>query len=70
LVNEADNKAFRELQDLHRIWKTLVLFPENIDVIWNKFSDLTKQMHDKGSFIQNQRGTELENLEKKKRNYC
>jgi hypothetical protein len=32
LVNEADiNKAFRELQDLHRIWrKTLVLFPENI----------------------------------------
>jgi hypothetical protein len=50
LVNEADiNKAFRELQDLHRIWKEDIgpVSREHRDVIWNKFSDLTKQMHDK-----------------------
>lgn len=70
LVNEADiNKAFRELQDLHRIWKEDLgpVSREHRDVIWNKFSDLTKQMHDKREVLfENQRGTELENLEKKK----
>ncbi len=70
LVNEADiNKAFRELQDLHRIWKEDIgpVSREYRDVIWNKFSDLTKQMHDKREVLfENQRGTELENLEKKK----
>jgi myo-inositol-1-phosphate synthase len=39
---------------------------EHRDVIWNKFSDLTKQMHEEVLF-ENQRGTELENLEKKKK---
>ncbi|TDE43964.1 DUF349 domain-containing protein [Flavobacterium rhamnosiphilum] len=70
LVNEADiNKAFRELQDLHRIWKEDIgpVAREHRDAIWNKFSDLTKQMHDKREVLfENQRGTELENLEKKK----
>ncbi len=70
LVNEADiNKAFRELQDLHRIWKEDIgpVSREHRDIIWNKFSDLTKQMHDKREVLfENQRGTELENLEKKK----
>lgn len=70
LVLEADiNKAFRELQDLHRIWKEDIgpVSRENRDEIWNKFSDLTKQMHDKREVLfENQRGTELENLEKKK----
>ena len=70
LVNEADvNKAFRELQDLHRIWKEDIgpVSKEHRDAIWNKFSDLTKQMHDKREVLfENQRGTELENLEKKK----
>ncbi len=70
LVNEADiNKAFRELQDLHRIWKEDIgpVSREHRDAIWNKFSDLTKQMHDKREVLfENQRGTELENLEKKK----
>ncbi|MFV8372982.1 DUF349 domain-containing protein [Flavobacterium sp. LB2P74] len=70
LVNEADiNKAFRELQDLHRIWKEDIgpVSREYRDAIWNKFSDLTKQMHDKREVLfENQRGTELENLEKKK----
>ena len=70
LVKEADiNKAFRELQDLHRIWKEDIgpVSREHRDDIWNKFSDLTKQMHDKREILfENQRGTELENLEKKK----
>ena len=70
LINEADvNKAFRELQDLHKIWKEDIgpVSRERRDEIWNKFSDLTKQMHDKREVLfENMRGTELENLEKKK----
>jgi hypothetical protein len=70
LVNEADvNKAFRELQDLHRIWKEDIgpVSRENRDLIWNQFSDLTKQMHDKREVLfEKLRGTELENLDKKK----
>jgi len=70
LVNEADiNKAFRELQDLHKIWKEDIgpVSREHRDAIWNKFSDLTKQMHDKREVLfENLRGTELENLAKKK----
>lgn len=70
LTHEADvNKAFRELQDLHKIWKEDIgpVSREHRDEIWNKFSDLTKQMHDKREVLfENMRGTELENLEKKK----
>jgi hypothetical protein len=70
LVNEADvNKAFRELQDLHRIWKEDIgpVSSEKLDLIWNQFSDLTKQMQDKREVLfEKLRGTELENLEKKK----
>lgn len=70
LINEADvNKAFRELQDLHKIWKEDIgpVSREFREEIWNKFSDLTKQMHDKREVLfENMRGTELENLEKKK----
>ena len=70
LVNEVDiNKAFRELQDLHKIWKEDIgpVSREHRDEIWNKFSDLTKQMHDKREVLfENLRGTEIENLEKKK----
>jgi Domain of Unknown Function (DUF349) len=70
LVNEADvNKAFRELQDLHKIWKENIgpVSREHRDEIWNKFSELTKVMHDKREVLfENMRGTELENLEKKK----
>jgi len=50
LVNEQDiNKSFRELQDLHRIWKEDIgpVSRDHREEIWNKFSDLTKQMHDK-----------------------
>jgi hypothetical protein len=70
LVNETDvTKAFRELQDLHKIWKEDIgpVSREHRDAIWNKFSDLTKKMHDKREVLfENLRGIELENLEKKK----
>lgn len=70
LVNEADiNKAFRELQDLHRLWKEEIgpVSREHREDIWNRFSELTKQMHDKRELLfEKLRGTELENLERKK----
>jgi hypothetical protein len=70
LVNEPDvNKAFRELQDLHRIWKEEIgpVSKEHREEIWNRFSELTKHMHDKRETLyEQQRGTENENLEKKK----
>ena len=70
LLHEEDiNKAFRELQDLHRIWKEELgpVSKEFRDEIWNQFSDLTKKMHDKREVLfEKMRGTELENLEKKK----
>ena len=69
LLQEADiNKAFRELQDLHRIWKEDIgpVSREFRDEIWNQFSDLTKKMHDKREVLfEKLRGTEQENLEKK-----
>src|SRR5690606_5018792 len=69
LVNMPDtNKAFRELQDLHRIWKEDIgpVSKEHRETIWNRFSELTKQMHDKREAIfEKMRGTELENLARK-----
>lgn len=70
LVNESDvNKAFRELQDLHKIWKEDIgpVSRDHREVIWNTFSELTKKIHDKRELLfEKQRGTEQENLEKKK----
>ncbi|SFA69464.1 protein of unknown function [Flavobacterium swingsii] len=70
LVNEADvMKAFRELQSLHKIWKEDIgpVSRENREEIWAAFSELTKQMHDKRELIfAQQRGSEVENLAKKK----
>ncbi|HTG66480.1 MAG TPA: DUF349 domain-containing protein [Flavobacterium sp.] len=69
LLQEQDiNKAFRELQDLHRIWKEEIgpVSKEHRDEIWNQFSELTKKMHDKREVLfEKLRGTEQENLEKK-----
>jgi len=66
LVLEVDiNKAFRELQDLHKIWKEDIgpVSREHREEIWNRFSDLTKKMHDKREVLfEVQRGTETENL--------
>lgn len=70
LVGEADiNKAFRELQDLHKIWKEDIgpVSREHREEIWNRFSELTKQMHDKRELLfEAQREKEKENLERKK----
>ncbi|WP_264551375.1 DUF349 domain-containing protein [Flavobacterium sp. N2038] len=70
LLNETDiSKAFRELQDLHRIWKEDIgpVSKEHRDVIWNKFSELTKKIHDKREVLfESQRANEQKNLEVKK----
>jgi hypothetical protein len=70
LVKEEDiNKSFRELQDLHRIWKEDIgpVSRENREEIWNRFSELTKQMHDKReSLFEKLRERETENLANKK----
>jgi len=70
LVKEEDiNKAFRELQDLHRIWKEEIgpVSRDHREEIWNRFSDLTKQMHDKREALYEKlREGETENLNKKK----
>lgn len=70
LVHEEDiNKAFRELQDLHRIWKEDIgpVSRDQREEIWNRFSELTKQMHDKReSLYEKLREGETANLEKKK----
>lgn len=63
------NKAFRELQDLHKIWKEEIgpVSREHREEIWNKFSELTKIMHDKRELIfEKLRAGETENLNKKK----
>ena len=69
LVNEPDiNKSFRELQDLHKIWKEDIgpVSRENREEIWKQFSELTKQMHDKReSYYEAFRAKETDNLEKK-----
>ncbi|UGS24344.1 DUF349 domain-containing protein [Flavobacterium channae] len=50
LLEEQDvMKAFRELQLLHRVWKEEIgpVDREHREAIWNEFSEITKQMHDK-----------------------
>lgn len=43
------NEAFKELQDLHRLWKEEVgpVGKEHREEIWQKFSEATKKIHDK-----------------------
>ena len=48
LAKEEDvNKAFRELQTLHKIWKEDIgpVAKEHRDEIWERFSEATKAMH-------------------------
>ena len=70
LLQEDDiQKAFRELQDLHRMWKEDIgpVGKEHREEIWNLFSELTKRMHDKRELLfEKQHAIELENLERKK----
>ncbi len=60
LGQEADiNKAFRELQMLHKMWKEDIgpVAKEYRDDVWDKFSEATKVIHDK-------RQGQLEEMEK------
>jgi len=49
LDEENVSKAFRELQQLHKIWKeeTGPVVPELREEIWQEFKTLTKQIHDR-----------------------
>jgi hypothetical protein len=66
LLNEEDvMKAFRELQLLHRVWKEEIgpVDREHREAIWNEFSEITKQMHDKReALFAIARGKETDNL--------
>ncbi|MDN3706914.1 DUF349 domain-containing protein [Myroides ceti] len=59
------SKSFRELQTLHRIWKEEVgpVSREYREDIWNEFSEITKQLHDKReAYLQEFRVKEEANL--------
>ena len=70
LLNEQDVfKGFRELQSLHKIWKEEIgpVSREHREEIWNQFSEITKQMHDKReSMFGQMREIEQQNLDRKK----
>ena len=69
LTQEADtNRAFRELQMLHKMWKEDLgpVEKEFREDIWQKFSDATKKIHDQRQAYFEQLEKEFEkNLEKK-----
>ena len=70
LGQETDvNKAFRELQMLHKMWKEDIgpVAKEYRDEVWDKFSEATKIIHDKrqGQLAEIEKDFE-DNLEKKK----
>lgn len=70
LLSETDiMKAFRELQLLHRVWKEEIgpVDREHREIIWNEFSEITKQIHDKREIYFGQaKEREVENLARKK----
>ncbi|MFD2516819.1 DUF349 domain-containing protein [Salinimicrobium flavum] len=69
LTQEQDtNRAFRELQMLHKMWKEDLgpVEKEYRDEIWQKFSDATRKIHDKRQEYFEQLEKDFEkNLEKK-----
>lgn len=69
LLSETDlNRVFRELQLLHKLWKEELgpVSREHREEIWNEFSTITKQIHDKReAFYQQQRAKEQDNYLKK-----
>ena len=66
LVQETSiNRAFRELQVLHKIWKEELgpVAKEYKEVIWDKFSELTRDIHDKRqAYFAEQDAKQEENL--------
>lgn len=69
LADEPDlNKAFHELQTLHKIWKEDIgpVDQENREAIWERFSNATKAMHQRRQdFYQEMEKDFEKNLEKK-----
>lgn len=69
LLNENDiSKSFRELQNLHRIWKEEIgpVSRDKREEVWTQFSEITKQLHDKReSYFESFKAKENENLLKK-----
>ncbi len=60
--------AFRELQDLHRIWKEEIgpVSREHREELWVQFSELTKKMHEKReAWFDRFRAAEEDNLKRK-----
>ncbi len=66
LIQETNsNRAFRELQVLHKIWKEEIgpVAKEYKELIWEKFSELTKEIHDKRqAYFAEQDAKQEENL--------
>ena len=69
LANEEDvNKAFRELQTLHKIWKEDIgpVDKEHREAIWERFSEATKIMHQRRQeYFKSLETVYEQNLEKK-----
>ena len=68
-LEENSNKAFRELQMLHKMWKEEIgpVAKEFRDEVWDKFSTATKIIHDKRQQYLKELEKELEaNIEIKK----
>ena len=69
LLNEADpQKAFRELQLLHKVWKeeTGPVEKEYREKLWEQFSSITKKIHDRRqAFLHQLEQTFIDNKHKK-----
>ena len=71
-LGKIDNiqKAFRNLQELHKRWKDELgpIAKEHGETLWERFSEATKAIHEKRQFFQkNQAQVYKANYEKKKR---
>ncbi|MFT5969999.1 MAG: hypothetical protein ACI8ZO_000504 [Flavobacteriales bacterium] len=65
LSENSINKAFKQLQKLHKVWKeeTGPVVREMREETWNRFSEITKLIHDKRhAFLEQQRNKQKENL--------
>lgn len=67
--SENVSQAFKDLQKLHKDWKHIgPVEPENREPLWEKFSDFTKQIHDKREqYFQELREKRGELIEEKKK---
>ncbi len=62
---EDSGKAFKELQDLHKVWKENIgpVSREHREDVWQRFSAATKKIHDKrDAFYEAQRAAQEKNV--------